>query len=145
LTSSPTPKAGAKFYLSIGFTGGKMAQYNEIVRQALEKELASLGNVTLTVGAGGAPTAQALSSKKLQGFVVDGSIAKVSASNGQIDCDLKAYVATYPGRAIKMMTQEGASLTVGSGPAQEMSGKKDCLEAAAQALKDDVAKFLQTQ
>ena len=44
-----------------------------------------------------------------------------------------------------MMTQEGASLQIGSGASEEMSGKRDCLVAAVEAVRDDVGKFLRTQ
>jgi hypothetical protein len=58
---------------------------------------------------------------------------------------LKAVVATFPEKSIKMMTQEGASLTAGSGPSEADSGKRDCLGAAVEAVRDDVGKFLRTQ
>ena len=44
-----------------------------------------------------------------------------------------------------MMTQEGASLQTGTGPSEEASGKRDCLVAAIEAVRDDVDKFLRTQ
>jgi hypothetical protein len=60
----------------------------------------------------------------------------------QIDCDLRALVATYPGKSIKMMTTEGASLQAGG---DEQSAKRDCLLAAVEAVREDVGKFLKTQ
>jgi hypothetical protein len=144
----PGPRAGAKYYFAIGFeSGGKGGpQYAEVVRTALAKELQKLPSVTLSVG-GGASKAS-LSAKRLQGFIVDGTIQRLATSSmggsQQIDCDLKAYVATWPDKSIKMMTTEGASLQIGSGPAEEMNGKKDCLNAAVEAVREDVGKFLQT-
>jgi hypothetical protein len=147
-TSLPAPRAGARYYMAIGFdTKGGNAQYGQLVKDALAKELQKLPTVTLSVGAG-PPSAQMLAQKRLKGFVVDGSIQRLSASRAggqqQIDCDLRAFVATYPDRSIKMMTTEGASLQTGSGPSEEMSGKRDCLLAAVEAVRDDVNKFLQT-
>jgi hypothetical protein len=146
------PKAGAKFYVHIGFTAAGKAgpEYSRLVRDALAKELQKIPAVTLSVsGASGAPSKAILSSHHLQGFIVDGNIQRLSASpqGGQqtIDCDLKAFVATFPDNSIKMMTQEGASLQTGSGPSEETSGKRDCLVAAVEAVRDDVGKFLQTQ
>jgi hypothetical protein len=147
------PKAGARFYVSIGFqSGGKAAgpEYARLVREALAKELQKVSSVTLSVsGGGGEPSRTVLASKHLTGFVVDGSIQRLSATpaGGQqtIDCDLKAFVATYPERSIKAMTQEGASLQTGSGASEADSGKRDCLVAAVEAVKDDVEKFLRTQ
>ena len=144
------PKAGARFYVAIDFSnsGKGGAEYGKLVREALAKELQKLPSVTLSVG-GGSPSKSVLASKHLQGFVVDGTIQRLSAtpSGGSqtIDCDLKAFVATFPDRSIKMMTQEGASLQTGSGPSEEASGKRDCLVAAIEAVRDDVDKFLRTQ
>jgi hypothetical protein len=109
-----------------------------------------VSSVTLTVAGGGSePSRAVLASKHLTGFVVDGSIQRLSATpaGGQqtIDCDLKAFVATFPDRSIKAMTQEGASLQTGSGASEADSGKRDCLVAAVEAVKDDVEKFLRTQ
>jgi hypothetical protein len=146
------PKAGARFYVSIGFSAGGKAggEYARLVREALAKELQKVSSVTLSVsGGGGEPSRTVLASKHLTGFVVDGSIQRLSATpaGGQqtIDCDLKAFVATYPERSIKAMTQEGASLQTGSGASEADSGKRDCLVAAVEAVKDDVEKFLRTQ
>ncbi|HEX6838396.1 MAG TPA: HEAT repeat domain-containing protein [Polyangia bacterium] len=150
LVAAP-PRAGARFYVSIGFSGGGRAgaEYTRLVREALAKELQSVPSVTLSVSGGGEPSRSILASKHLQGFVVDGSIQRLSATpaGGQqtIDCDLKAFVATFPDRSIKAMTQEGASLQTGSGSSEAESGKRDCLVAAAGAVKDDVEKFLRTQ
>jgi len=146
------PKAGARFYVAIGFSAGNRAgaEYTRLVREALAKELQKVSSVTLSVsGGGGEPSRSVLASKHLQGFIVDGSIQRLSATpaGGQqnIDCDLKAFVATFPDRSIKAMTQEGASLQTGSGASEADSGKRDCLVAAAEAVKDDVEKFLRTQ
>lgn len=150
LTAAP-PKAGAKYYVAIDFsaTGKGGAEYSRMVRQALQQELQKLPAVTLSVAGGGAPSASVLASRHLQGFVVDGNIQRLSASPAggqmQIDCDLKALVATFPDRSIKMMTTEGASLQTGSSPNDQNSGKRDCLNAAVEAVRDDVSKFLQTQ
>jgi hypothetical protein len=150
--SVPPPRAGAKFYLAIGFTaGGKGgAEYTRVVREALAKELQKLPAVTLSVaGAGGAPSKSVLASHHLQAFVVDGTIERLAATGSgmqrQIDCDVKAYVGTWPEVAIRSMVTEGASLQVGSGPSEEMSGKRDCLNAVVEAIRDDVGNFLRKQ
>ena len=144
------PRAGAKFYLAVGFQGGGKGgpQYNQIVRDALTRELQKLPQVTLSVGGGPSPSAQILSSQHLRGYYVDGNIMRLSSSNqggmAQVDCDLKAFVATYPDKSIKMMATEGASLQSGSGPGEDASEKKDCLAAAVEAVREDVGKFLRT-
>ena len=150
MVSAP-PKAGARFYVAIDFSnGGKGgSEYGRLVREALAKELQKLPTVTLSVSGSGKPSRDLLASKHLQGFVVDGTIQRLSSTpaggSQTIDCDLKAFVATFPERSIKMMTQEGASLQTGTGPSEEASGKRDCLVAAIEAVRDDVDKFLRTQ
>ncbi|HZS40209.1 MAG TPA: HEAT repeat domain-containing protein [Polyangia bacterium] len=144
------PRAGAKFYLAVGFQGGGKGgpQYNQIVREQLARELSKLPAVTLSVGGGSSPSAQLLSQNHLRGYYVDGNIQRLSSSNqggqSQIDCDLKAFVATYPDKSIKMMATEGASLQGGGGPGDDASAKKDCLAAAVEAVREDVGKFLRT-
>jgi hypothetical protein len=146
-------RPGAKFFVAVDFASGGKAgpEYVRLVREGLQKELQKLPNVTLAVSGGGSgpPSRAQLSSKHLQGFVIDGNIQRLSsspASGGQtIDCDLKAFVATFPERSIKMMTTEGASLQTGSGPGDVDSGKRDCLAAAVEAVREDVGKFLRTQ
>jgi hypothetical protein len=142
----PPPRAGARYYLTVGFGGQQKGgpQAATLVKQGLVRELAKLPGVTV----GGDTTQQALAQKKLEGYIVDGQIVRLAVTPGggtvQIDCDLKAYVATYPGRAIKMMTTEGASLETGGGASAAETGKRDCLNAAIEAVRDDVGKFLQT-
>jgi hypothetical protein len=144
------PKSGAKFYVAVDFSAGSKAgaEWGRLVREGLQRELQKLPTVTLSLP-GGTPSASMLASKHLQGFVVDGNIQRLSAtpSGGQvqIDCDLKALVATYPERSIRMMTTEGASLQTGTNPNDQNGGKRDCINAAIEAVRDDVSKFLQTQ
>jgi hypothetical protein len=149
LAAAP-PRAGARFYLAIDFSGGGKGggEWSRMVRDGLQRELQKIPTVTLSLG-GGPASAQALASRHMTGFVVDGSIQRLSAtpSGGQvqIDCDLKALVATYPDKAIRMMTTEGASLQTGTNPNDQNGGKRDCLQAAVEAVRDDVGKFLATQ
>jgi hypothetical protein len=144
------PRAGARFFLTIGFQGGEQKggrEYADLVRATLAKELQKIPQVTLSVG-GGEPTAAALASRHLDGYIVDGNIMRLQSQHQggqvQIDCDVKAFVATWPGKAIKMMTTEGASLQTSGSASEEMSGKRDCLTAAAEAVREDVGKFLST-
>ena len=66
----------------------------------------------------------------------------MSAGGGQVDCDVKAFVATYPEKSIKMLTTEGASLQASAGETE--SAKRECLNATAEAVRDDVSKFLRS-
>jgi hypothetical protein len=138
---------GAKFYLNVGFkidargSPGSAA----MVRGAIVRELSKLPIVTLSIG-GGDPSDAQLQQRKLQGYMVDGTIQRLTATlaggGSQIDCDLKAFVATYPGKSIKMMTTGGASLQAGA--SERESGKADCVQAAAEVIRDDVEKYLKS-
>jgi hypothetical protein len=136
-SSTPSPNAGGggKIVLAVGFQGGKASgPWNEVVRNAIAKELGKLPDVTVSISGdtGG----------KKDAFIVDGSIQRLSSGGGQVDCDLKAFVATYPAKSIKMMTSAGASLS--AGPSEVDGAKRDCLAAAAEAVRDDVGKYLRT-
>jgi hypothetical protein len=139
--------SGARFYLAIGFKapGKGTAEDINVVRQALAKELQKLPQVAVS-NLGPEPSAQALIQRKLQGFIVDGTIQRLSASlaggGATIDCDLKAQVLTFPGNSLKMMTTAGASLQAGA--SERESAKRDCIQAAAEAIRDDVGKYLKT-
>ncbi len=143
----PQPSSGARFYLAVGFKspGKGSAADVSMLRQVLAKELQKLPQVAVSSG-GVEPTAAALNQRKLQGFIVDGTIQRLTAQLGgggtQIDCDLKAQVMTFPGNSLKMMTTAGASLQAGASEGE--SAKRDCIQAAAEAIRDDVGKYLKT-
>jgi hypothetical protein len=126
---------GGRIVLAVGFQGGKASgPWNNVVRGAIAKELGKLPDVTVSISGdtGG----------KKDAYIVDGTISRLSASGGQVDCDLKAFVATYPAKSIKMMTTAGASLS--AGPSEVDGAKRECLAAAAEAVRDEVAKYLKT-
>lgn len=149
--STPPPVAetkggGARYFIVVGFAQGKSPEGLKLVRDSLTRELRKLPGVTLEVGGSESPSTTLLQQKKLDGFIVDGSIQRLSVSqsggSATIDCDVKAFVATYPQKSIKVMTSAGASLQTGMSSVE--SGKRDCLAAASEALRDDVGKFLTT-
>lgn len=146
---TPTPVAeakGARYFIAIGFAQGKSPEGLKLVRDSLTRELRKLPGVTLDVAGSESPSTTVLQQKKLDGYIVDGSIQRLSVSqsggSATIDCDVKAFVATYPQKSIKVMTSAGASLQTGVSSVE--SGKRDCLAAASEALRDDVGKFLTT-
>lgn len=147
--SAPPPVAetkGARYFIAVGFAQGKSPEGLKLVRDSLTRELRKLPGVTLDVAGSESPTTSLLQQKKLDGYIVDGSIQRLSVSqsggSATIDCDVKAFVATYPQKSIKVMTSAGASLQTGVSSVE--SGKRDCLAAASEALRDDVGKFLTT-
>ncbi len=146
--SAPPPQEvkGARYFMAIGFQAGKSPEGLKLVRESLTKELRKVPGITLEVAGSDAPAATVLSQKKLEGYIIDGSIQRLSVSqaggSATIDCDVKAFVATYPQKSIKVMTSAGASLQTGVSGVE--AGKRDCLAAASEALRDDVSKFLST-
>lgn len=51
----------------------------------------------------------------------------------------------YPGKSIIMWTDGGATVQVGTRPGQEAAGMRECLEAAVQGLRENIATFLKAQ
>jgi hypothetical protein len=95
----------------------------------------------------GAPSAQALSAKRMSGWILDGTLSlKVSGagSSAQLDCDVSAAIATWPQHSIKATSSAGASIP-GVRTTTDVSAQRQCFEAVAQGLAEDVGKFLRTQ
>jgi hypothetical protein len=143
----------AKFYLNIGGvankgkTGGQDAA--RLVRDVLTRELQKTPNVTLSWEDGGAPDAAGLKKRKMSGYYLDGSIVRLSTtasgSYSEVSCDLKMFIATWPARSMIMFTTGGAAVQSGSSARAEEAARRDCLEAAAQAVHQNVVTFLKAQ
>lgn len=148
----PTTTKAAKFYINIGGVANKAKlggpEASKLVRDVLIRELSGTKNVTVT-WAGGAPDAAALRKKKMTGYYLDGSIIRLSTStsgnSAEISCDLKMFIATYPAKSMIMFTSGGAAVQTGSSARAEEAGRRDCLEAAAQAVHQNVVTFLKSQ
>ncbi len=140
----PPPDASSRFAVSVGFMGGGKlnGQYGKIFHDGLFNELKKVPKVTLSDGN------VSVGSRHLQGFLIDGTIERLSATRTgaefQVDCDIKAFVASLPDKAIKVITTEGASLRARDIPGEVESAKRDCLLAASEAVREDVGKFLHT-
>jgi hypothetical protein len=150
----PTPAAGkAKFYLNLGGVANKSklggADAARTVRDTLVRELGKTPNVTLAWESGGTPDAAALKKKKMTGYYLDGSIVRLTTSPAgnysEVSCDLKMFIATWPAKSMIMFTTGGAAVQSGSGAKAEEAARKDCLEAAAQAVHQNVVTFLKAQ
>lgn len=144
-----TPTDGVRFYFTVGFAErhGKNVHL-ATVRDALTGQVSTLPGVTTSLG-GATASARVLAARRLQGYIVDGTIERLTSrplgGHLAVDCDLKVFVATYPDMTIKMLTTEGASLEVPAGSRNENDAKHDCLTAAAEAVREDVSRFLQSQ
>lgn len=140
----------AKIYLNFGpFTGGvKSAGIDaaRIIQDALSRELGKLTVVTLSL----APADQKNFGKTgMLGFYIDGNITRLddtAASGGsETSCDVKVMVARWPSKSIIMWTNAGASLQSGSRPRDKENARRDCLEASAGQLAEDLGKFFKAQ
>jgi hypothetical protein len=139
----------AKIYLTFGpFTGGVKsagAEAAKVIRDALSRELGKLAVVTLTLG----PAEQKSFPKTMQGFLIDGNITRLddlpAGGSSETSCDVKVMVARWPSKSIILWTNAGASLQSGSRPQDKLSARKDCLEASAGQLAEDLGKFFKGQ
>ena len=141
------PKRGAKIYVNFGaFVGGVKSagpDASKILHEALSRELGKMPIVTLTLN----PADQHNFGKSgMSGFYIDGNITKLEDSGGnETSCDVKVMVARWPQKSIIMWTNAGASVQSGSRPRDKENARKECLEASARGLSEDLVNFLKAQ
>jgi hypothetical protein len=137
----------AKIYVNFGaFVGGVKSagpEASKILHEALSRELGKLPIVTLTLS----PTEQHNFGKSgMSGYYIDGNITKLEDSGGnETSCDVKVMVARWPQKSIIMWTNAGASVQSGSRPRDKENARRDCLEASARGLSEDLVNFLKQQ
>jgi hypothetical protein len=141
----------AKIYLEFGsFTGGVKAAGPEaakILQDALHRDLGKLPVVTLSLS----PADRSSFAKTgLLGFYIDGNITRLDdvptgGGSSETNCDVKVMVARWPSKSIIMWTNAGASLQSGSRPRDKDSARRDCLEASAGQLSEDLGRFFKSQ
>lgn len=139
--SAPASPAAAKFFMAVGPMSAKGRKVSsesvELFRSALIKELGRTPGVTLEPGA----------DKGRTGYWIDGNIVRLATQDQgsfiEITCDVKVLVASWPSKSIILWTDGGA--TVQTGSSGEAAGRKDCLEAAVQAVQQNIATFLKGQ
>jgi len=149
LSAAPAGGGGkAKIFLAFGpFSGGVKQAAGEpvrIVHDTLQGELGKIPTITLTANAapGGKPGGQA-------GFWIDGNISKLddvtSGAGSETSCGVKVMVARWPSKSIISWTSAEASVQAGSRPRDRENARRECLEATASQLAEDLAKFLKAQ
>jgi hypothetical protein len=140
----------AKIYLNFGpFTGGVKAAGGEaakILHDALSRELGKLTAVTLALD----PNEQkSFPRSGMLGFYIDGNITRLddvpAGASSETSCDVKVMVARWPSKSIILWTNAGASLQSGTRPRDKEDAHKDCLEASAGQLAEDLGKFFKAQ
>jgi hypothetical protein len=146
-TGGGSGRKGAKIYLTFGsFSGGSRAadpSSLEVVRSALRRELGKLPTVTFEGG-----DAKNFASTGQVGFLIDGNVSRLDGGPGgasEINCDVKVMVARWPSKSIILWTSAGAAVQGGMRPQDVANARRDCLEASAGQLGEDLLKFFQSQ
>jgi hypothetical protein len=127
-----------------GGTGGADASALEVLRSALRRELGKLASVTFD-----SRDLKGVAGTSQPGFLIDGNVSRLE--NGlvggamEINCDVKVMVARWPSKSIILWTNAGAAVQGGSRPQDIANARRDCLEASAGQLGEDLSKFLQSQ
>jgi hypothetical protein len=148
----PESPAGrkAKIYLTFGtFSGGGSRADGtllEALRAALRRELAKLTGVTFNLESG---EERSFGRSGRLGFLIDGNVTRlddgVTAGAVEINCDVKVMVARWPSKSIILWTNAGAAVQAGEREREKENARRDCLEASAGQLGEDLAKFFQSQ
>ena len=140
-------RQGAKIYLTFGsFSGGARAADGgslEVLRSALRRELGKLPTVTFEGG-----DAKNFGSNGQVGFLIDGNVSRLDdglVGANEINCDVKVMVARWPSKSIILWTSAGAAVQGGSRPQDVANARRDCLEASAGQVGEDLMKFFQSQ
>jgi hypothetical protein len=140
----------AKIYVNFGAFGGGVKsagpEASKIIHEALSRELGKLPIVTLTLNSADQHN---FGKSGMSGFYIDGNITRLEDSSGgggaETSCDVKVMVARWPQKSIIMWTNAGASVQSGSRPRDRENARKECLEASARGLSEDLVNFLKAQ
>jgi hypothetical protein len=151
ITSDAGANKKAKIYLNFGpFTGGVKSAGSDaakVIHDALSRELGKIQTVTLTLPSGADP--KAFPKTGMQGFYIDGNITRLddvpAGGSSETSCDVKVMVARWPSKSIILWTNAGASLQSGNRQQDKVSARKECLEASAGQLAEDLGKFFKAQ
>jgi hypothetical protein len=145
-TAAPGKKGGRIFLTFGSFSGGARSADRpalEILRSALRRELGKLPTVTFEGG-----DSKNFGSGGQVGFLIDGNVSRLDdgmTGANEINCDVKVMVARWPSKSIILWTSAGAAVQGGSRPQDVTTARRDCLEASAGQLGEDLLKFLQSQ
>ncbi len=138
-----------KIFLAFGpFSGGTRSADGaslELLRTALRRELGKLSSVTFTAEG----DEKNFGRSGQLGFLIDGNVTRLDdgtvAGAAETNCDVKVTVARWPSRSIILWTNAGAAVQAGSRPQDRQNARRDCLEASAGQLGEDLTKFFQSQ
>jgi hypothetical protein len=139
-----------KIYLTFGSFGGgaRLADPTllDALRSGLRRELAKLGGVTFNLDSG---EEKSFGKSGRLGFLIDGNVTRLDdglvGGAVEINCDVKVMVARWPSKSIILWTNAGAAVQSGSRDREKETARRDCLDASAGQLGEDLAKFFQSQ
>ena len=116
------------------------------MHDTLQAELGKLPIVTLTplTGASADPGKAGVTA-----YWIDGNVTRlddVAAGGGsETSCGVKVMVARWPSKSIISWTSAEASVQSGLRQRDRDNARRECLEATAAQLAEDLAKFLKAQ
>jgi hypothetical protein len=114
-----------------------------VLRGALKRELGKLTSVTFSLD--GKDEKNFGRSGQL-GFLIDGNVSRLDGGGAEINCDVKVMVAKWPSRSIILWTSAGAAVQGGGSRVRDVeAARRDCLEASAGQLGEDLLKFFKSQ
>jgi hypothetical protein len=148
--AAPVLASGAgrpRIYLTFGaFSGGSRAADAaalEVLRAALKRELGKLASVTFSLE--GKDEKNFGRSGQL-GFLIDGNVSRLDGGGAEINCDVKVMVAKWPSKSIILWTSAGAAVQGGGSRLSDVeAARRDCLEASAGQVGEDLMKFFKAQ
>lgn len=153
LAPAPSKPAGGvgKIYLTFGsFSGGAArlsdARLLDALRSSLKRELAKLGGVSFALAPG---EEKSFGRSGRLGFLIDGNVTRLddaqAGGGAEINCDVKVMVARWPSKSIILWTNAGAAVQGGARERDRENARRECLEASAGQLGEDLAKFFKSQ
>lgn len=149
-TAGGAGQGKAKIYLALGtFSGGARLPdptLLESLKAALRRELGKLPSVTFTLGPGEEKT---FARSGRLGFLIDGNVTRLDdamvGGGLETNCDVKVMVARWPSKSIILWTNAGAAVQGGARERDKENARRDCIEASAGQLGEDLLKFFQAQ
>ena len=137
-----------KIFLNFGpFTGGVKSAGPDAARMihdTLQTELGKLPVITLTP-----PAAADAGKPGASAFWIDGNVTRLddvaAAGGSETSCGVRVMVARWPSKSIISWTSAEASVQSGARPRDRENARRECLEATAAQLAEDLAKFLKAQ
>jgi len=144
------PGLRSKIYLTFGsFSGGAKAAdatMLELLRASIRGALGKLSTVTFSLEAG---EEKSFGKSGRLGFLIDGNVTRLDdglvGGAMETNCDLKVMVARWPAKSIILWTNAGAAVQGGSRERDKEISRRECLEASASQVGEDLAKFFQSQ